>query len=169
MWLSSNSVLHGVDVTSAQLMWLKPFASMSGLCIIYYNITFFWTWVVIIAPVVLRIEWPIFRGVSKVGIDDHLKGWSTRMIPLFGLGKHQELGWNSHKTWPNLLGSCQYSMVNIGSSSSHLIRIKTMIFPVKTTVEQPQKMWHSWSLAPWRSAWRWSWWSGSCSCSHFWV
>ena len=27
MWLSSNSLLHGVDVTSAQLMWLKPFAS----------------------------------------------------------------------------------------------------------------------------------------------
>ena len=26
MWLSSNSLLHGVDVTSAQLMWLKPFA-----------------------------------------------------------------------------------------------------------------------------------------------
>ena len=47
---------------------------------------------VIIAPVVLRVEWPIFRGVSKVGIDDHLKGGSTRMIPLFGLGKHQELG-----------------------------------------------------------------------------
>ena len=29
---------------------------------------------VIIAPVVLRIEWPIFRGVSKVGIDDRLEG-----------------------------------------------------------------------------------------------
>ena len=37
MWLSSNSLLHGVDVTSAQLMWLKPFAStfigsMVGFC-----------------------------------------------------------------------------------------------------------------------------------------
>ena len=29
MWLSSNSLLHGVDVTSAQLMWLKPFARSS--------------------------------------------------------------------------------------------------------------------------------------------
>ena len=32
MWLSSNSLLHGVDVTSAQLMWLKLFASSN------------WTW-----------------------------------------------------------------------------------------------------------------------------
>ena len=31
MWLSSNSLLHGVDVTSAQLMWLKPFASNNKL------------------------------------------------------------------------------------------------------------------------------------------
>lgn len=104
------------------------------------NITFFWTWVVIIAPVVLRIEWPIFRGVSKVGIDD-LKGWSTRMIPLVGLGKHQELGRISPWTWPNLLGSCQkrghpskFSMVNI--CRKPLRNHHIFIFPYMSHIEQ---------------------------------